>query len=97
MAFSTERSENNGAFARTLPRPAFFTWATWVSVCALAYWTYFQAAGPRFSLVLSVGFWSLALVVIPIIVLRSKAQIGSVVAATLTLLGYVLLMQDALR
>jgi hypothetical protein len=47
--------------------------------------------------VLSVGFWCLALVVIPIIVLRSKERMGGVVAATLTLLAYVLLMQDALR
>jgi len=97
MAVSTERSENNGAFARPLPRPVFFTWATWVTVCALAYWTYFQTAGPRVSILLSVGFWILALVVIPVIVLRGKERIGGVVAATLTLLGYVLLMQDALR
>ncbi len=97
MAVSTERSEDNNAFARPLPRPVFFTWATWVAVCALAYWTYFQTAGPRVSVALSLGFWSLALVVVPIIVLRSKEQMGSVVAATLTLLGYVLLMQDALR
>jgi predicted membrane-bound mannosyltransferase len=97
MAVSTERSEDNSDFARTLPRPVFFTWATWVLVCALAYWTYFQTAGPRVSVVLSLGFWTLALVVIPIVVRRGKEPIASVVAATLTLLGYVLLMQDALR
>jgi len=97
MAVSTERSEKNNAFDRTLPRPVFFTWATWVSVCALAYWTYFQAAGPRVSVALSLGFWSLSLVVIPIIALRSRERVASVVAATLTLLGYVLLIQDALK
>jgi hypothetical protein len=56
-----------------------------------------QAAGPRFSLLLSAGFWSLALVVVPIVVRRNKQHTGEIVAATLALLGYVLLMQDALR
>jgi hypothetical protein len=46
---------------------------------------------------LSLGFWSLSLVVIPIIALRSRERVASVVAATLTLLGYVLLIQDALK
>ena len=97
MAGSTERSEDDNAVARPLPRPVFFTWATWVAVCALAYWTYVQTAGPRVSIALSLGFWILALIVIPVIVRRSKERNGGVVAATLTLLGYVLLMQDALR
>lgn len=96
MAVPTERSENV-AFPRPLPHPAFFAWATWVSVCGLAYWTYFQAAGARVSVLLSIGFWALTLVVIPIIVYRSRARTASVVTAMLTLLAYVLLMQDALR
>jgi hypothetical protein len=97
MAISTERSEDNSAFARPLPRPVFFTWATWLAVCVFAYWTYFQAAGQRTSIPLSVAFWCLTLIVIPIIVRNSRDQTTGVVAATLTLLGYVLLMQDALR
>ena len=97
MAVSPEHSERNNAFDRPLPRSVFFTWATWVVVCALAYWTYFQAAGPRVSVALSLGFWSLSLLVVPIIVLRSRERVASLVAATLTLLGYVLLIQDALR
>ena len=96
MAISTGHSENS-AFARPLPRPAFFIWATWVVVCAFAYWTYVQTAGQRTSIVLSIGFWCLALVVIPIVVRRGREQMSGVVAATLTLLGYVLLMQDAVR
>jgi hypothetical protein len=68
-----------------------------MAVCVLAYWTYFQTAGERTSIPLSIAFWCLALIVIPIIVRRSREQTSGVVAATLTLLGYVLLMQDALR
>ena len=96
MAIRTDSSESLD-FPRPLPRPAFFTWAVWVGVCGLAYWNYAQAAGDRRSIVLSVGFWGLALVVIPIVVLRSRERLGGLSAATLTLLGYVLLMQHALR
>jgi hypothetical protein len=97
MAISPEHSEDNIAVAGPLPRPVFFTWATWVVVCAFAYWTYVQTAGQRISILLSIGFWSVALIVIPLVVLRSRERVGGVVAATLTLLAYVLLMQDALR
>jgi hypothetical protein len=35
--------------------------------------------------------------VIPLVIRRSRERTAGVVAATMTLLGYVLLMQDALR
>jgi hypothetical protein len=44
-----------------------------------------------------VGFWAVELVVIPLIVLRNHERTAGVVAATVGLLGYVLLMQDAIR
>ena len=96
MAVPTERAENV-AFARPLPRPVLFAWATWVSVCGFAYWTYVQAADGRVSVLLSVGFWAIAIVVVPLIVQRSRERTASVVPAMLALLGYALLMQDALR
>jgi hypothetical protein len=96
MAIPTERSENV-SFPRPLPHPAFFALATWVCVCGFAYWTYFQAARGAISIPLSVGFGILALVVIPFIAKRNREQFGGLVAAALTLLGYVLLMQDTLR
>jgi hypothetical protein len=96
MAIPTERSENV-PFPRPLPRPTFFTLATWVAVCGFAYWNYFYAAGARISVPLSVGFWILALVVIPFVANRNREKFGGLVAATLALLGYVLLMQDALK
>ena len=96
MAVPTERSENV-LFARPLPHPVFFAWATWVSVCAFAFWTYVQAANARVSVLLSVGFWAIAIVVVPLIVHRSRERTASVIPAMLALLAYVLLMQDALR
>ena len=96
MAVPTGRSDN-GSFPRPLPYPAFFSWATWVAVCGFAYWIYFVAARDRVSVALSIGFWALALLVIPIVVTRSRERLGGLIAATLTLLGYALLMQDALR
>jgi hypothetical protein len=39
----------------------------------------------------------LALVVVPIMVWRNRERTVSVMVATLALLGYVILMQDALR
>jgi uncharacterized membrane protein len=96
MAVPTERAENV-AFPRPLPHPVFFAWATWVTVCALAYWIYYQAAGARISVLLSAGFWVFALVLIPAIVQRSRERLASLVAATLALLAYALLMQDVLH
>lgn len=96
MAVPTERSENV-VFTRPLPHPVFFAWATWVGVCGFAFWTYLQAAGDRVSVLLSVGFWAVAIVLVPFIVHRSRERTASVVPAMLALLGYVLLMQDALR
>ena len=96
MAVPSERSENV-AFPRPLPHPVFFAWATWVAVCGLAYWSYVEATRAGVSLLLSIGFWTLALVVIPLIVHRSRERMASVVAATISLLGYVLLMRDALK
>ena len=97
MAVSTGRSEDD-VFPRPLPHPAFVTWAIWVAVCALAYWNYVRAApAGGVSVLLSAGFWILSLVVIPIVVRRSRERTAGVVTATLALLGYVLLMHDALR
>ena len=96
MAVSTERSEGV-AFPRPLPRPTFFTLATWVATCGFAYWTYFQAARGRISVPLSLGFSTLVLVVIPLISIRNRERFGGLAGATLTLLAYALLMQDALR
>lgn len=96
MAFPTERPDSV-VFPRPLPRPVFFAWATWVTVCGFAYWTYVQAATDSVSVPLSIGFWALALVVIPIVARRSREPLGAVTAASLTLLGYALLVQDALR
>lgn len=96
MAVPTERSERV-SFPRPLPHPTFFAWATWVAVCGFAYWNYVQAARAGVSVPLSIGFWALALVVIPIVVNLGRERLGGLVAATLTLLGYAILMQDALR
>ena len=96
MAVPTERSENV-AFPRPFPRPIFFAWATWVGVCGLAYWTYVQATGARASVLLSIGFWALTLVVTPVIVHRSRERMAGVITAMLALLAYVLLMLDALK
>ena len=96
MAVSTESSRHL-SFPRPLPRPGFFTVATWVATCGFAYWTYAQAARGRISVAVSVGFWTLMLVVIPLISVRNRERFGGLVAATLTLLGYALLMQEALR
>jgi hypothetical protein len=96
MAVSTERSEGV-SFPRPLPHPGFFALATWIATCGFAYWTYFQASRGRISIPLSVGFWTLVLVVIPLISTRTRDRFGGLMAATLTLLGYALLMQDALR
>ena len=85
------------SFPRPLPRPAFFGYALWVATCGLAYWTYFQATEGVVSVALSVGFWTFMLAVIPFIVRRSQERRPGLLAATLTLLGYVLLMQDALK
>lgn len=94
MAIPSARDEGV-AFPRPLPRPVFFTWALWVSVCGLAYWTYFEAARGRTNLLLSIGFWVFTLVVIPLMIHRNREKTSSVVAATLTLLVYALLMQSA--
>jgi hypothetical protein len=95
MAVSSERNEDL-AFPRPLPRPFFFAWALWVGVCGLAYWTYFEAARGRASVLLSIGFWAFAVVVIPLTVRRNRERTASIVAATLALLVYVLLMQSAM-
>ena len=96
MAVPTERSEDV-VFPRPLPYPAFVTWATWVAVCGLAYWSYVREARSGVSVLLSAGFGILTLVVVPVIVRRSRERMASVVTATIALLGYLLLMQDALR
>lgn len=96
MAFPPERNEGV-AFPRPLPRPVFFAWALWVSVCVLAYWTYYEAAGGRISLLLSIGFWAFSLVVIPLMIRRNPERTGSVGAATLALLVYALLMHTTVN
>jgi hypothetical protein len=97
MALPTERSEGV-SFPRPLPHPGFFLWATWVGACGLAYWSYVAAARGGVSVLLSIGFWAFALVVIPIIATRNRERTTApVMTALLTLLAYVLLMQDALR
>jgi hypothetical protein len=96
MAVSSERREDV-VVPRPLPYPAFFTWATWVAVCGLAYWGYVREARSGASVLLSAGFWVLTLVVVPVIVRRSRDRSATVTVATIVLLGYVLLMQDALR
>ena len=96
MAASTERSDD-GPFPRPLPYPGVFAAATWLGACGFAYWIYFHAARSRVSLLLSLGFWALMLVVIPLIAARSRERLGGLMIATLTLLAYALLMQDALR
>jgi hypothetical protein len=96
MAVTTEHPERV-SFPRPLPRPALFAWATWVAVCGLAFWTYLQTAGPRASVGLAAGFGALVLVVIPVVLRRAREGSAGVAAATLALLGYTLLMQDALR
>jgi hypothetical protein len=96
MAVPTERSEDV-AFPRPLPHPAYFAWATWVVVCGLAYWGYVHAARSGVSLLPSAGFWILTLVVIPVIVRRSRERTAGVMTATIALLGYLLLMQDTFR
>ncbi len=96
MAVSPERSQGV-VFPRPLPHPAVFTWGTWAGVCALAYWNYVLAAGAGVSVLLSIGFWTMAIVIVPLVVQRSRERGASVVAATIALLAYVLLMQDALR
>ena len=96
MAIPPESNENV-AFPRPFPRPVFFAWALWVGVCGLAYWTYVQAAGGRSSVLLSIGYWSFSLVVIPLMVYRNRERTAAVVAATLALLVYALLMQTTVR
>jgi hypothetical protein len=68
-----------------------------VATCGLAYWSYVDAARSGVSILLSIGFWAFALVVVPIIAARSRERSAPVMTAVLTLLAYVLLMQDALR
>ena len=96
MAIPSERNEDV-AFPRPLPRPVFFGWALWVSVCVLAYWTYYAAARGRVSLLLSAGFWIFSLVVIPLMIHRNRERTAAVLAATMALLVYVLLMQTTVH
>jgi hypothetical protein len=96
MAVPSERTEGV-AFPRPLPHPTFFIWATWLAACGLAYWTYYRAARAGVSLVLSIGFWAFALVVIPAVVYRGRERMASVITAILSMLAYALLMQDVLK
>ena len=96
MALPTERSRHV-AFPRPLPYPTAFAWATWVAACGAAYWIYFQAARPGVSVVLSAGYWVNALVIVPIIVTRGRESLSGLMAALLTLLGYMILVQDVLQ
>jgi len=96
MAISSERDQDV-AFPRPLPRPVFFVWALWVGVCGLAYWTYFEAARGRTNLLVSIGFWTFALVVIPLMIQRNREKTSSIAAATLALLAYALLMHSAVN
>jgi hypothetical protein len=96
MAFPSQPNEDV-AFPRPLPRPGLFAWALWVAVCVFAYWTYYAAAHGRSSAILSVGFWAFSLVVIPLMVHRSRDRTSAVMAATIALLVYAVLMVSTLR
>ena len=96
MAVPTERS-GDITLPRPLPRPTFFVWATWLAACGFAYWTYYRAARGAVSIVLSIGFWALTLVVIPAVVQRGRERMASVITALLAMLAYAILMQDALK
>lgn len=96
MAVPTGRAPHV-TFPRPLPYPGAFAWATWVAACGAAYWTYFQAARPGVSVLLTAGYWINALVIVPVIVTRGRESLSGLMAALLTLLGYMILIQDVLR
>jgi hypothetical protein len=96
MAVPTGRSDDI-SFPRPLPHPSFFVWATWLAACGFAYWTYYRAARGAVSIVLSIGFWALTLVVIPAVVHRGRERMASVITALLALLACAMLMLDALK
>jgi hypothetical protein len=96
MAIRTGDPENV-EFPRPLPHPAAFAWATWVASCGLAYWTYVEAARGGVSIPLSLGFWAIVIVVVPVMIRRAREPLAGLMAAMLTLLGYVVLMNDVLR
>ena len=96
MAIRTGGGENV-EFPRPLPHATAFAWATWVASCGLAYWTYVQAARGAISVPLSLGFWTIVVVIVPLMIKRAREPLGGLMAAMLTLLAYVVLMNDVLR
>ena len=49
------------------------------------------------SIPLSLGFWAIVIVVVPVMIRRAREPLGGLMAAMITLLGYVVLMNDVLR
>ena len=98
-----ERTEQDrrGLAAITNFASTLSAWLLWVAVCGMAYWGYWGWAGGygpagRVSIVSSLIYWSLALVVMPILIYRSRAPVGVLLPPALLLSTYYLMILGAI-